>query len=105
MSSGQGVHSSDDPKFFRRIHVVCMMNQESVDPTHFSFAAHGQVITCLIFSHGRIISASDDHEIHVYSPITGEQLLSLDGHEGGVWALAADGDTLASGSTDRTVRI
>lgn len=62
-------------------------------------------MTCLIFSHGRIISASDDHSIHVYSPITGELLLSLDGHDGGVWALAASKDLLVSGSTDRTVRI
>ena len=29
----------------------------------------------------------------------------MDGHEGGVWALAASKDTLVSGSTDRTVRI
>ena len=76
------------------------------DPKHISFPAHGSsVVTCLIFSHGRIISASDDHSIHVYSPITGELLRSLDGHEGGVWALAASKDTLVSGSTDRTVRI
>ena len=76
------------------------------NPKHISFPAHGRaVVTCLIFSHGRIISASDDHSIRVYSPKTGEQLLSLDGHEGGVWALAATKDTLVSGSTDRTVRI
>ncbi|KII88179.1 hypothetical protein PLICRDRAFT_110822 [Plicaturopsis crispa FD-325 SS-3] len=76
------------------------------EPKHLSFPAHGSsVVTCLIFSHGRIISASDDHSIHVYSPITGELLRPLDGHEGGVWALAASKDTLVSGSTDRTVRI
>ncbi|KIM48636.1 hypothetical protein M413DRAFT_6022 [Hebeloma cylindrosporum] len=75
-------------------------------PKHVSFPAHGSsVVTCLIFSHGRIISASDDHSIHVYSPITGELLRSLQGHDGGVWALAACKDTLVSGSTDRTVRI
>ncbi|KAG1863640.1 WD40-repeat-containing domain protein [Suillus subalutaceus] len=34
-----------------------------------------------------------------------ELLQMLDGHEGGVWALAACKDTLVSGSTDRTVRI
>ncbi|KIM62061.1 hypothetical protein SCLCIDRAFT_120487 [Scleroderma citrinum Foug A] len=76
------------------------------NPKHFSFPAHGtSVVTCLLLSHGRIISASDDHSIHVYSPATGELLQSLDGHEGGVWALAASRDTLVSGSTDRTVRI
>jgi F-box and WD-40 domain protein CDC4 len=73
---------------------------------HITFPAHGRsVVTCLIFSHGRIISASDDHSILVYSPTTGEQLMSLNGHNGGVWALAASNDTLVSGSTDRMVRI
>ncbi|KAL4244811.1 putative E3 ubiquitin ligase complex SCF subunit sconB [Abortiporus biennis] len=77
-------------------------NQE---PKHIQFPAHGRsVVTCLIFSRGRIISASDDHSIHVYST-SGKLLLSLDGHEGGVWALAATKNTLVSGSTDRTVRI
>lgn len=76
------------------------------DPKHLTFPAHGHsVVTCLIFSRGRIISASDDHSIHVYSPVTGELLKSLDGHEGGVWALAATKNMLVSGSTDRTVRI
>lgn len=75
-------------------------------PKHITFSAHGRsVVTCLIFSRGRIISASDDHSIHVYSPDDGRLLRSLDGHEGGVWALAATNNTLVSGSTDRTVRI
>ncbi|EMD38149.1 hypothetical protein CERSUDRAFT_82388 [Gelatoporia subvermispora B] len=76
------------------------------NPRHLTFPAHGHsVVTCLILSHGRIISASDDHSINVYSPVTGELERSLDGHEGGVWALAATKNTLVSGSTDRTVRI
>ncbi|KAF5369167.1 hypothetical protein D9615_009988 [Tricholomella constricta] len=76
------------------------------EPKHVSFPAHGSsVVTCLIFSHGRIISASDDHSIHIYSPATGELISKLEGHDGGVWALAASKDILVSGSTDRTVRI
>ncbi|KAJ6531583.1 WD40 repeat-like protein [Mycena vulgaris] len=75
-------------------------------PTHRSFPAHGSsVVTCLVLSKGRVISASDDHSIHVYDPLAGELRLALQGHEGGVWALAATGDVLVSGSTDRTVRI
>ncbi|GAB1519810.1 SCF ubiquitin ligase complex subunit cdc4 [Rhizoctonia solani] len=84
-------------------------------PRRLTFAAHGSsVVTCLLFSRNRIISASDDHQIHVYSPTTGELLLRLEGHEGGVWALAVSPnspsaphatDCLVSGSTDRTVRI
>ncbi|TDL20805.1 cell division control protein 4 [Rickenella mellea] len=79
---------------------------QNSDPKRLTFPAHGSsVVTCLLFSHGRIISASDDHSIHVNSPITGELVHSLDGHQGGVWSLAATKNTLVSGSTDRTVRV
>lgn len=91
---------------FKSRHLTRTRWVNNPEPKHVSFPAHGSaVVTCLIFSHGRIISASDDHSIHVYSPDTGELLRSLEGHEGGVWALAASKDTLVSGSTDRTVRI
>lgn len=91
---------------FKSRHLTRTRWVHNEEPHHISFAAHGRsVVTCLIFSHGRIISASDDHSIHVYSPITGTLVRSLDGHEGGVWALAATKNTLVSGSTDRTVRI
>uniref|UniRef100_A0A0W0FFP9 Putative WD40 repeat-like protein n=1 Tax=Moniliophthora roreri TaxID=221103 RepID=A0A0W0FFP9_MONRR len=100
------------------------------NPRHISFPAHGHsVVTCLIFASvpnpnllpnspaagrkesdvtggtTRIISASDDHCIHVYDPRSGKLEMRLEGHEGGVWALAASGGLLVSGSTDRTVRI
>ncbi|KAI6008715.1 cell division control protein 4 [Pisolithus orientalis] len=66
-------------------------------PKHLSIPAHGtSVVTCLLLSHGRIVSASDDHSIHVYSPATSELLQSLRGHEGGVWTLAASRDILVS---------
>ncbi|KAF8891372.1 WD40-repeat-containing domain protein [Infundibulicybe gibba] len=91
---------------FKSRHLTRTRWVNNPEPKHISFPAHGtSVVTCLIFSHGRIISASDDHSIHVYSPITGELLRSLEGHQGGVWALAASKNTLVSGSTDRTVRI
>jgi F-box and WD-40 domain protein CDC4 len=91
---------------FKSRHLTRTRWVNNPEPKHVSFPAHGSsVVTCLIFSHGRIISASDDHSIKVYSPSTGEELLQLKGHEGGVWALAASKDTLVSGSTDRTVRI
>ncbi|EIW84774.1 cell division control protein 4 [Coniophora puteana RWD-64-598 SS2] len=78
----------------------------NTDPAHRSFPAHGSsVVTSLLLSRGRIISASDDHSIHVYSLLSGELLHSLEGHESGVWANAAKGDTLVSGSSDRTVRV
>ncbi|KAJ8085353.1 SCF ubiquitin ligase complex subunit cdc4 [Marasmius tenuissimus] len=91
-------------------------------PRHISFPAHGHsVVTCLIFAdigraspednkkgskpRKRIISASDDHSIHVYSPYTGAHEMYLEGHEGGIWSVGAVDGLLVSGSTDRTVRI
>src|ERR1700742_4841033 len=67
--------------------------QSNLNPKRVSFAAHGSsVVTCLLFSHNRIISASDDHSIHVYNPLNGTLIKSLEGHGGGVWALAATKD-------------
>ncbi|EJD53109.1 WD40 repeat-like protein [Auricularia subglabra TFB-10046 SS5] len=91
---------------FKTRHLTRTRWLENDPPRSLNFPAHGSaVVTCLLFSHNRIISASDDHSIHVYSPFTGHLLKSLDGHNGGVWALAATKNTLVSGSTDRTVRI
>ncbi|KAI9439389.1 WD40 repeat-like protein [Russula earlei] len=84
-------------------------------PVHAAAAAAGaasssspsssSIVTALLLSRGRIISASDGPSIDVHSPATGHLLRSLSGHKGGVWALATTGDTLVSGSTDRTVRV
>ena len=76
------------------------------EPDHTSFPGHGtNVVTCLQFDRDKIVSASDDHSINVYSTETGQLRRRLIGHDGGVWALQYMGDTLVSGSTDRTVRI
>lgn len=76
------------------------------DPMHTTFAGHGtNVVTCVQFDEDKIVSASDDHSINIYDTGTGALRKRLDGHEGGVWALEYKGDTLVSGSTDRTVRI
>lgn len=73
---------------------------------HASFPRHGSsVVTHLTISHGRIISASDDHTILIHALATGELIHTLHGHEGGVWSIAVKKDVLVSGSTDRTVRI
>ncbi|KAF9532872.1 hypothetical protein CPB83DRAFT_890537 [Crepidotus variabilis] len=91
---------------FKSRHLTLTRYLTNPRPHHISFPAHGSaVVTCLLFSHNRIISASDDHSIHIYSPFTGKLVMHLKGHEGGVWALAAARDTLVSGSTDRTVRV
>jgi len=75
-------------------------------PRHLAFRAHHRhVVTCLLFDSERIITGSDDTSINVFDTKTGVLRRRLEGHEGGVWALACDGDTLVSGSTDRSVRV
>lgn len=79
---------------------------DNPDPYYISVPVHGSsVVTCLLLSNGRVISASDDHSIQVSSLETGKRLHSLVGHDGGIWTLAVKDDTLVSGSTDGTVRI
>ncbi|KAF1991920.1 WD40 repeat-like protein [Aulographum hederae CBS 113979] len=75
-------------------------------PHHLAFRAHQRhVVTCLQFDTEKIITGSDDTNIHVYDTKTGRKKLSLEGHEGGVWALQYEGNILVSGSTDRSVRV
>ncbi|KAL5600890.1 hypothetical protein BROUX41_005729 [Berkeleyomyces rouxiae] len=92
---------------YRRYYMIrqSWMNGK-VKPKHIAFAAHPRhVITCLQFDEDKIITGSDDTEIHVYDTATGQFRQKLQGHEGGVWALQYEGNTLVSGSTDRTVRV
>ena len=75
-------------------------------PKHISFPAHGtSIITCLLFSSNRIITASDDQTIRIHNPLTGELEKTLVGHDGGIRALEATKDFLVSGSSDHTLRI
>lgn len=78
---------------------------DNPNPKHTSFPAHGSAtVTALLLWNQNIITASDDSSIRVYST-EGELVRSLQGHEGGVWALALHGDTLVSGGTDRSTRV
>jgi F-box and WD-40 domain protein CDC4 len=77
-----------------------------VKPNHVAFRAHGRhVVTCLQFDSDKILTGSDDANINVYDTKTGALRATLEGHEGGVWALEYYGNTLVSGSTDRSVRV
>ena len=78
----------------------------SAKPNHIAFHAHGRhVVTCLQFDTDKILTGSDDSNINVYDTKTGALKGTLEGHEGGVWALEYYGNTLVSGSTDRSVRV
>ncbi|KAL2869855.1 F-box/WD repeat-containing protein [Aspergillus lucknowensis] len=77
-----------------------------VKPRHLAFRAHDRhVVTCLQFDTNKILTGSDDTNINVYDTKTGVLEATLEGHEGGVWALEYYGNTLVSGSTDRSVRV
>ena len=78
----------------------------NTNPKHLAFRAHGRhVVTCLQFDEDKIIAGSDNCKINVYDTKTGALRAILEGHDGGVWALEYYGNTLVSGSTDRTIRI
>ena len=51
-----------------------------------------------------IISGGGNGQLKVFD-IKGKEIASLDGHTGGVWALALDGDRLITGSADQTIRV
>ncbi|KAJ9219582.1 hypothetical protein DTO169C6_8043 [Paecilomyces variotii] len=77
-----------------------------IKPKHIAFRAHDRhVVTCLQFDTDKILTGSDDTNINVYDTKTGALRATLEGHEGGVWALEYLGNTLVSGSTDRSVRV
>ena len=80
--------------------------QPDIKPQHIAFRAHDRhVVTCLQFDADKILTGSDDTNINVYDTKTGALNATLEGHEGGVWALEYYGNTLVSGSTDRSVRV
>lgn len=80
--------------------------KQNVKPNHVAFRAHGrQVVTCLQFDADKILTGSEDTNINVYDTKTGALRATLEGHDGGVWALEYYGNTLVSGSTDRSVRV
>ncbi|GAM91321.1 hypothetical protein ANO11243_093700 [Dothideomycetidae sp. 11243] len=50
-------------------------------------------------------SSNDDRNIYIFDAETGALAKTLSGHEGAVWALAREGETLVSVSTDRSGRV
>jgi len=81
----------DDPKYLR----ITLPNAGQIVPT----------ITCLLFSKGKVIAATDTASIYVYSADTGHLKFALNDHKDGVWALKIIDDMLVSGSVDKTIRV
>ena len=92
---------------YRRQHAIRLgWVKPEVKPRHIAFRAHDRhVVTCLQFDTDKILTGSDDTNINVYDTKTGALKATLEGHEGGVWALEYHENTLVSGSTDRSVRV
>lgn len=63
------------------------------------------VITCLQFDDEKIAVGSNVDHISIFNSTSYTLQHKLTGHTGGVWAMKFYGNILASGSTDRTIRI
>ena len=82
------------------------MDGSKVQTHRISVSGHGnKVVTCLQHDDEKVVTGVDDKCILIYSTQTGQLMKVLEGHEGGVWALKYTGNTLVTGSTDRTVRV
>lgn len=77
----------------------------SLRPITFLKGHDDHVVTCLQFDGVRIVSASDDNTLKVWSAETGKLIRTLVGHTGGVWSSQLSGNIVVSGSTDRTLRV
>ncbi|GAB5585429.1 hypothetical protein Unana1_00329 [Umbelopsis nana] len=70
------------------------------------------LVTSLQFDDNIIVAGCDNHKIEVFDSKCGTKLRTMEGHEGGVWALQFSGTgepgdhrILASGGCDRNVRV
>ncbi|KAI8972769.1 WD40-repeat-containing domain protein [Pilobolus umbonatus] len=87
-------------------HHTLKQNWRKGRATEHSFKGHDKfVVTCLQFDDEKIVSGADDSHVNIYQTSTGQKKMTLEGHEGGVWALQYVGNTLVTGSTDRRVRV
>jgi len=77
----------------------------SLRPAKYLKGHDDHVVTCLQFDGDKIVSASDDNTLKVWSGITGNLIRTLVGHTGGVWSSQLKGNIVVSGSTDRTLRV
>ncbi|EPB92633.1 F-box and WD-40 domain-containing protein CDC4 [Mucor circinelloides 1006PhL] len=99
------LHIANFKKLYARHHTL-KQNWRKGRAVERSFRGHDKfVVTCLQFDDDKIVSGADDSHVNIYSTATGKKRMTLEGHEGGVWALQYVGNTLVTGSTDRRVRV
>ncbi|KAI7904911.1 WD40-repeat-containing domain protein [Cokeromyces recurvatus] len=97
--------------FKRRYSIACAWNQGGKVTTVDNGFSQG-LVTSLQFDEKFIVVGCDNHRIEVFSTSTGKKIRTLEGHEGGVWALQFKGGekedperVLLSGGCDRDVRV
>ncbi|CAO3639422.1 unnamed protein product [Mucor fragilis] len=99
------LHITSFKQLYARHHTL-KQNWRKGRAVEHSFRGHDKfVVTCLQFDDDKIVSGADDSHVNIYSTATGKKRMTLEGHEGGVWALQYVGNTLVTGSTDRRVRV
>ncbi|EPY53172.1 F-box/WD repeat protein Pop2 [Schizosaccharomyces cryophilus OY26] len=79
----------------------------AIPPSHLSFPVHDsdRMITFLRIHNDKIVISSESGSIQIHSAVTGALETRLDGHKDGVWAVQIYGNTLVSGSLDKTIRV
>ena len=63
------------------------------------------VVRCLVADRWRIVSASDDKTLKVWSLETGQRLVTLRQHTDGVTCVQFNDSVIVSGSYDKTVKL
>lgn len=93
--------------FKRKYSIACAWNQGGKVTTVDGGFSHG-LVTSLQFDEKYTVVGCDNHRIEVFDTNSGKKIKTLEGHEGGVWALQFIGGTeqdperiLLSGGCDR----
>ncbi|KAI9480375.1 MAG: WD40-repeat-containing domain protein [Benjaminiella poitrasii] len=97
--------------FKRKYSIACAWNQGGKVTTVDNGFSQG-LVTSLQFDEKFTVVGCDNHRIEVFDTNTGKKIKTLEGHEGGVWALQFKGGekddperVLLSGGCDRDVRV
>ncbi|KAG2199579.1 hypothetical protein INT47_012179 [Mucor saturninus] len=97
--------------FKRKYSIACAWNGGGKVTTVDGGFSHG-LVTSLQFDEKYTVVGCDNHRIEVFDTNSGKKIKTLEGHEGGVWALQFIGGTeadperiLLSGGCDRDVRV
>ena len=93
--------------------VAWPLKVQDFDPCQLEIKEHERGVNAVAYfpecdeEEQRVASASDDGTIKITSTVSGEVLLSLQGHQGCVDSVAVsnDGTCLASGGEDKTLRV